>query len=123
MAWLHLSPGRKVMVSATFEHPDDEYVRMAMNPEARAHLGESVDSEVIDQEMGLTPTAIAQLTIFTKQAIGEDRVVFMTKDELRLHVYQCMAVLKSLDGFEESVDRVMRDYRQKLVKGDGGEDS
>ena len=36
----------------------------------------------------------------------------MTEDELRKHIYECRAVLKSMNQFSNLVDVEMREYRK-----------
>lgn len=126
MSWLTLSPGRKVKVGVTFEHPDDEQVAMAGSDEALAVAAQAVgsrDHEALDREMGMRSVAMAQVTVMSRQSsddacVGvDDMVLFMTKDELRRHVCECKAVLRSMDGFEQSADTVMAGYRRKVQGG------
>lgn len=127
MAWLTMSPGRKVKVGLSFEHPDDQFVEMAANPETRAQIAQGLSSadvtdDIMDKQMGIESTPLAQMSIITKHAIGHDTVVFMTKDELRRHAYECMAMVKAMDKFSSLVDDTMSEYRKKVrertVRGD-----
>lgn len=121
MAYLKMSPGRKIKVAATFEIPDDDKIVMAMDPVARAEMMASsmgeLSDDVIDEAMGLMPMPIAQISLITKHAIGRDDTVFLDRDELRKHIYECLAVFKSMDDFASSVNKTMAEYRDKVVKG------
>ena len=121
MSFLTLSPGHKVKIGLTFETPDDEYIAMGAGEEAKVAIAEGlmtheITEELIDQEMGLGSIPIAQLTIQTKSPITENKTVFMTKDELRRHIYECQAALKTMDPFGKLVDDQMAKYREGVRK-------
>lgn len=117
MSFLKLSPGQKVKVGVTFETPDDQFISMGADEDAKVAIAEGlmtyeVTDELIDKEMGLKATPIVQLTVTHKSPVTEDRTVFMTEDELRRHIYECRAVLKSMNQFSNLVDVEMKEYRK-----------
>ena len=117
MSFLNLSPGHKVKIGLTFESPDEEFIALGATEDAKAAIAEGlmdheVTDDLIDDQMGLKSQPIAQLTIMHKNAFVADKTVFMTEAELRLHVYECRAALKSMEEFGELVDREMKSYRK-----------
>ena len=117
MSWLKLSPGHKLKVGVTFEAPDDDFVIMTADPEIRAQASEGLmesESGSLDKIMGLNSMPVAQLTIHVKNPMIQGKSLFMTKDELRKHVHECLAVLKTMDDFAGDVDKHLETYRQRL---------
>ena len=63
MSFLKLSPGQKVKVGVTFETPDDQFISMGADEDAKVAIAEGlmtyeVTDELIDKEMGLKATPI-----------------------------------------------------------------
>lgn len=119
VTWLTLTPGFKIKVGVSFEHPDDESVKMTADPEtlavaAQGLMTHEITPELLDQEMGLKCEPMATLTVLAKHSMADSRPLFMTKDELRRHIYECTAVLKSMDSFAGKVDEHMIQYRKKM---------
>lgn len=117
MSFLKLSPGSKIKIGVTFETPDDEFIALGGTEDAKVAIAEGlmtheVTDQLIDREMGLKSMPIAQLTVTHKSPVSEDRTVFMTEDELRRHIYECRAVLKSMAQFSDLVDVEMKEYRK-----------
>ena len=118
MTSLSLGGGRRVKVSMTFEAVDDEIVSMAMDPEVRIQLARDlrtrdVDDEVVDREMGIKVTPLAQITV-TREDGAVETSVFMTKDELKHHIFEARAILHTLDPAADLADGVWAKYRRGL---------
>ena len=121
MSYLKLSPGHKLKIGLTFETPMEEYIALGSTEDAKVAIAEGlmtheVTDDLIDQEMGLRSEVFAQVTLMHKNAFVEDKTVFMTEDELRRHIYECRAALKSMDEFGKLVDKEMGEYRKGVRK-------
>ena len=117
---LELSGGRKVKVGMVFECPDDEFISLASNPEARAELAEGfktkdLDTAIVDREMGLNVTPIAQLTITCVDGKCESSV-FMTKEQLVRLAYECRAVVQTMNDAAKLADSQWAEYRRGVMK-------
>jgi hypothetical protein len=118
-----ISAGRRVKVGVVFECPDDEYVSLASDPDAKVGLAEelkttAIDDAVVDREMGLSVTPIAQLTVTRLDGQCES-AVFMTKEQLVRLAYECRAVVQTMNEAAKLADRHWAEYRRGVMKREG----
>ena len=90
--------GRTVTVGMNFVSPDDDALAFQFDNQAEA-------------DEALKVTAFGQLTV-TRRGGHVEAVVYMTKDELRRHVFEARAVLKSMDEAARLADREWARYRE-----------
>lgn len=117
MSYLTLSRGKKIVMGVSFEPADDSAVAATAAPEIQEALIDEMratGSNDMDKAAGLTTTAMATLTVVNKSIAAEDTQLFMTADELRLHIAQATAVLKTMTDCGRLVDRHMATYRANI---------
>lgn len=98
--------GRRIKVGIVFESPEDDMLSVTF---------EEGDQAEFDKACKVTP--FVQLTV-TRRGGHAEAVVTMSKDELRRHVYESRAVLKSMDAAAELADREWARYRKGLRRKD-----
>lgn len=116
MGYLSLSRGKKVTMGVCFESPDDEFVAQTASPEMQEAIIDEMQStgatdKDFDRAAGLTTTPLANMVIVSKLPSVDDVTLFMTADELRRHVAEATAVLKTMDEAGRLVDKHMTAYR------------
>lgn len=115
---LSLSNGRLLDVGMSFICPDDEHIALTASPEAQAAVVEGlmtheVTGDVIDRETGMNVTSVAKMTVSNRAGIPES-TLYMSKIELIRHIYECRAILKSMDRAADLVDDEWKGYRERV---------
>lgn len=116
---LELSGNRTLRVGMVFVCPDDETLILS-GAEAKIQVAErlktrDVDDGILDLEMGLKVMPFAQVTVSTADGAAEASV-YMTKDDLRRHVVEARAILRTMDAAAELADAEWVRYRSETRK-------
>lgn len=91
--------GRRVKIGIVFESPEDDMLTIDFEEGSQAEF-----------DKACMVTAFAQMTV-TRRGGHAEAVVTMSKDELRRHIYESRAVLKSMDAAAKLADREWARYR------------